>query len=286
MDATVGICAYNEEGNIGPLIDALNLQTCKSIKQIIVVSSGSTDSTDAIVEEHKSNKLRLIREEQRRGKVSAINLIIKAATTPLIVLISADVLPKKNAIAELIKPFTDPRIGIAGARPVPINKKTHPVGFAVHVVWGLHDSISRHTPKFGECIAFRKVLAGVPDSAVDEEEIASLLYKKGYKGVYCPKAIVLNKGPETLKDFIRQRRRIYAGHLALKAKSAHEPPTMNNLNLLWLLLSNADFKAPVRTLFAVFIEGTARLLGLLDFALKRNHNVWKPSPTTKNLKPL
>ena len=37
----------------------------------------------------------------------------------------------------------------------------------------------------------------------------------GYEIRYVPEAVVHNKGPETVGDFIRQRRRIAAGHLHL-----------------------------------------------------------------------
>ncbi|MBU0666785.1 MAG: glycosyltransferase [Nanoarchaeota archaeon] len=46
MDVSIGVMAYNEEGNINSLLNALLKQKTKQafIKEIIVVSSGSTDN--------------------------------------------------------------------------------------------------------------------------------------------------------------------------------------------------------------------------------------------------
>ncbi len=281
MEVTVGICAHNEEGNIGKLIPAILNQQSIKIKDIIVVSSGSTDKTNEIVEAYK--QVNLIKEAKRTGKVSAINKIIKLAKTDIIVLISADVIPKTNTLNELCKPFFNDNIGITGGRPKPINSKKSLIGFTVHVVWGLHHLISKETPKFGECIAFRKVFGKLPKSAVDEEEIASQIENMGLKGRYVPSAIIKNKGPLTIKEFISQRRRIYAGHLTLKSKTGHCVPTLSNTKIALLLLKTVDFKAPIKTAFAISLEGISRLLGYYDYLTKKDHTVWEKITTTKKL---
>ncbi|MCK4915237.1 MAG: glycosyltransferase family 2 protein, partial [Candidatus Eisenbacteria sp.] len=83
LTASVGVMAYNEEQNIGKLLAALTGQSVQNveIRQIIVVSSGSTDRTDDIVREWvaKDERISLIRQESREGKASAINLFLDAA---------------------------------------------------------------------------------------------------------------------------------------------------------------------------------------------------------------
>jgi glycosyltransferase involved in cell wall biosynthesis len=71
LDVSVGICAYNEEENIGALLE--NLLTQQSLphnSEIIVVCSGCTDETPSIVEKfaRKDKRVKLILEEERRGK--------------------------------------------------------------------------------------------------------------------------------------------------------------------------------------------------------------------------
>ena len=51
VPCTVGVFAHNEEANIGQLLEIMLQQELEQveIREIIVVSSGSTDQTDEIV---------------------------------------------------------------------------------------------------------------------------------------------------------------------------------------------------------------------------------------------
>ena len=42
-----------------------------------------------------------------------------------------------------------------------------------------------------------------------------------------PDAVVLNKGPETVDDFLKQRRGIFAGHIYLKETLGYKVSTMS-----------------------------------------------------------
>ena len=78
MRVSVAVPAYNEERNIGLLIDSLRAQKTRraEIVEIVVVASGCTDGTADIVRERQKRRgtpVRLIVEPTRRGKVAAIN---------------------------------------------------------------------------------------------------------------------------------------------------------------------------------------------------------------------
>src|SRR5947209_14291354 len=76
---SVGVMAYNEEANILRTLQAIieqeSQQTC--MEEIIVVASGCTDHTVPIVQEFMRDepRVRLIVQERREGKASAINLL-------------------------------------------------------------------------------------------------------------------------------------------------------------------------------------------------------------------
>ncbi len=80
---SVGITAYNEETNIGHLLAALLDQHLHSVEiaEIIIVASACTDRTVPIVREYMAvdERVRLIEQERREGKTSAINLFLAAA---------------------------------------------------------------------------------------------------------------------------------------------------------------------------------------------------------------
>src|SRR5205823_13534947 len=122
---------------------------------------------------------------KRVGKASAINLFLKEAISPVVVLIGADILPEASALEHLCSSFKDPKIGMVGGRPVPINDPTTFMGHAVHLLWRLHDFLARVHPKLGEVIAFRNVISGIPtDSAVVEISIQALISQLDYQLIY------------------------------------------------------------------------------------------------------
>lgn len=90
---TIGIPAYNEEGNIGKLLTMLLRQreNTFSLVQIIVVNDGSTDRTSTSVCRLNSSLIVLIHHISRKGKSACLDEIIKKATTDLLVLMDADV---------------------------------------------------------------------------------------------------------------------------------------------------------------------------------------------------
>ncbi|HLW03674.1 MAG TPA: glycosyltransferase [Ktedonobacterales bacterium] len=293
INCSVGIMAYNEEANIRRTVEAILHQQAPSvsIQEVIVVASGCTDKTVPILADiaRKEPRVRVCIQEKREGKASAINVFLKQAISPVVMLIGADVIPESTAIEYLCTPFADPNIGMVGGHPIPVNDSATFMGHAVHLLWRLHDALARIRPKLGEVIAFRNVIAGIPaDSAVDEISIQALISQLGYQLIYEPGCIVYNKGPLTLRDFLKQRRRIFAGHLQVRERQKYAASTMNVTPIARQLIACRDFafSTPRQALWSlgtVFLEGIARLQGCYDYQRKHEHQVWQMVDSTKDL---
>jgi len=287
----MGIMAYNEEANIGRLLEAVTTQKFKQVvlTEIVVVASGCTDNTEAVVLEwaKRDARIRLISQEKRMGKASAINDYLPRAQERILVLCSADLLPEPEAIERLVAPFADPEVGMTSSRPVPVNDASQFMGYAAHMLWGLHHAINMKSFKAGEMIAIRKIFERIPyHTAVDEASMEPVIRGQGYQAQYVPTAIVYNKGPETLADFLRQRRRIYAGHLAVRDTLGYNVSTMSGRKILMTLLQNLDWRPKqfAWTWSIVGLEVYGRVLGLRDYKKRRDHAVWEMATTTKQLK--
>ncbi len=288
---SVGVMAYNEERNIGKLLDALTTQTLTdvSIGEIYVVSSGSTDRTDAIVEEwaDREPRITLVRQAEREGKASAINLFLERADAEIFILESGDTLPAPECVENLVAPFADPNVGMTGARPTPVDDPERFMGFVVHMLWRLHHRLALRSPKLGEMVAFRSFVRAIPnDTAVDEASIEAMVVDAGMSLAYAPDAIVYNKGAGDVRDFLKQRRRIYAGHIWLEKEQSYEVSTKKVGGIFAVLREDLEFRprSLLWTAGGVFLEALGRALGVIDYhVLKRNPYTWEVAESTKSL---
>jgi len=284
LKVSVGIPAYNEEGNIGQLLDALEHQITQEvgIDELIVVSSGSTDRTDELVA--KRHGVRLLTESERRGKVSAINLIMRVARNKICVLSNADILLELDAIEKLCIPFQDECVGMTGGKVIPISDAGTFIGFLCHFRWRMSHEVSLIRPVLGELIAFRMVIPPIPNTAADESSIEAAIKDKQYKVVYVPEAVFHNHGAATLSDYIKQRRRIFAGQLRLKHLTGYSASSQSIPIMLIAMMRTLSFtwRSLCWTPFAIIIEMCCRLLGSYDYYVKRaNPHIWDIAGTTK-----
>jgi cellulose synthase/poly-beta-1,6-N-acetylglucosamine synthase-like glycosyltransferase len=291
VKCTVGITAYNEEANIGQLLQAMLDQRLYGVEisEIIVVASGCRDRTIDIVQEYmaKEPRIKLVVQECREGKTSAVNLFLQQAKEDICVLESGDTLPGEDSIEKMVRMFEDPQVGMTGAQKVPVNAPQHIIGYLSHLRLKLEHQLCLEIPRTGELIAFRKVFDRIPpDVAMDEAFVEALIIKRGMQVRYAPDAVVFNMGPETLGDFVRQRRRNFAGHLYLKDKYSYKVSSLENSRVLRIALE--EVWGAIRIIYTLAalagIEAFSRLLGAYDYYIKREkHVVWDMAWTTKQV---
>jgi cellulose synthase/poly-beta-1,6-N-acetylglucosamine synthase-like glycosyltransferase len=290
IKCSVGITAYNEEANIGRLLQAMldQQQYEIDITEIIVVASGCTDRTEEIVQEYMAQdaRIQLHVQQQREGKTSAINLFLAHAQEKICVLESGDTLPREDTIEKMVRMFRDPGVGMTGAQKVAVNTPDHIVGVLSHLRLKMEHQLCLEIPRLGELIAFRKVFDQIPpDVAMDEAFVEAFIIRRGMQVRYAPDAVVYNMGPETVGDFVKQRRRNYAGHLYLKDKYGYKVSSLQNTRVLRLALE--EVWGAIRLVATLVLLGTleiySRLLGAWDYRVrKKKHVVWDMAWSTKD----
>lgn len=108
---TVIVPAYNEESVIAAkLANSLALDYPADRLEVLVVSDGATDATNAIVERHADARVRLLRLP-RSGKAAALNAGAAAAGGDILVLTDADAMLERDALRHLVEPFADGEVG-------------------------------------------------------------------------------------------------------------------------------------------------------------------------------
>ncbi len=225
LDVTVGIPVYNEEKTITKSINSI-LKQIKDNDEVIVVASGCTDNTVREVKkiQRGDKRIKLIIEKERKGKSSAINLIIKNAKHDIIVQTDGDVIIGKGALNNLLRHFKNKKVGGVSGRPVPIIPENNLFyDWTIMSYRKIHELREEESEKgifwhlSGYLLAFRKeALRQVPfaKGAVDAW-MGKIIKENGYKIIYEPEAKVLVKAPLNVKDFINQKARVRAGYCFL-----------------------------------------------------------------------
>lgn len=287
----IGIAVSNEEQNIGTLLETLVNSCPPEIETIYIVSSGSTDKTNEIVQRYaqEDERIQLITEDERNGKASALNLLLtQSENYDYMIYTGGDNLPCREALVRLLATLKTEDADIVGARPVPVDEPDTFMGFCIHLLWNLHHESSLEMPKIsGELMVFRsKIIRELPPAIInDDAYLQSIGEMKKCKIVYCPEAEVLLKGPSTVHDFISQRRRVFIGHKQLefligKKISTMKVPKWKNI------LKACPFSGLKGRTYAVgfiVLQGISFLLAKWDFA---RHNLpikWQMVKTTKSL---
>lgn len=278
MKVSLGIVTYRDREKLRELLRSISSQRLRKVRISEILIVAPEDDQAAIQKALKTQKVTLVNEGRRKGKYAAVNLFLKKAKSDVLILCSGDVTLEENAIERLCVPLEDLKVGIVASHPVPLgggrNKRMEQT---IGLLWELRHTISLSSPKFGEVIAFRNLHLQIPKSAVDEEMLVSIILSRGYRAAYACDAVVYNQGAKTAADYIRQRRRIYCGHLALKKEQGYTAPTLSNLKVLRCLLSDKSLRKPPLPglAYAALLEGLSRFLGTVDFLRGTDHSRWK-----------
>lgn len=287
----IGTMVHDEAWNLPRLLPHLAGLAVDGhrIDPLVVVASGCTDGSVPISQEFAASdaRFRVIVEPSRTGKANAINLFLDALPdeVEICVLVNGDVLPAPDAVRHLLAPFTDARVGMAGARPIPVNRPDSVADRVVRFQWEMHHQVALRRPKLGELVAFRRSGARLPpETAVDEATLEADVVRSGLDLAYAPDAIVWNRGPDNLPEYLDQRARIWAGHLWLWRRTGYRVSTFGPRDLAGPLahhLRAHPEDLPV-ALLAALLEGTARCRGTVDLLVRgRNPTLWPPQPSTR-----
>lgn len=289
--AVIGVLVHNEEPNIERCLRAILDEDAgpARVESVLVVASGCTDQTELIVRRIAAQdaRVRVVVEPKRSGKASALNQLLFQTSEPLVVVLGGDVVFTPGSLARLLEPFQDPSVGMTGARPVPTNARAGLVGNAVNILWDIHHEVSQFRPKLGEAVAFRRVLHEIDrGTLVDEALIEHLVLRHGLRLEYVPTAIVRNHGPETVREFISQRKRVYVGHLILSSATGYRVSSMNIRAAAiagWRLWRRGHSRRYLLT--TVALEAAARIAAHLDRLTRRDRHdgIWQPIRSSKQV---
>lgn len=299
--ASIGICAYNEEHTIGPLLLRLVqiASHCKCrIDQIVVAVNGCTDRTEAIVSQlaEKEPRIRVLHDAVRLGKASALNRLLRYCRSEVFVEVGGDCLPATGALDALLDGLVGPKVGAVTCAQIPV----HGSGLAARIdmaFWWLLKSTKEEMEVQGGnqhlgsvmWAARRSLIKEIPPEVVnDDTYLGVLCAEQGFNVRFVPDAVVYFNSAKTLHDILRQRRRINFGHLQIARSTGRKPPIFANLGVRAKLRILSRFARSAPALLPYLALGTVvelccRALAHLDLRLDTDrHRLWDTAESTKS----
>jgi cellulose synthase/poly-beta-1,6-N-acetylglucosamine synthase-like glycosyltransferase len=195
---SVIISAYNEEKSIADKLEnLLALDYPHDRLQLVLASDGSTDNTNAIIQEYADRGVKLL-ALPRVGKAEALNAAVHASSGEILVFSDANSMFKPDAIRALVKPFADPQVGgVAGDQRYMKKKKTNNEGAGERAYWDFDRLMKEFESKAGNTISAtgaiyairRSLFLPVPEGVTDDFATSTGVIAQGYRLVFAPEAV-------------------------------------------------------------------------------------------------
>jgi biofilm PGA synthesis N-glycosyltransferase PgaC len=213
------ITAFRESKTIGHAIEAFLSQLPPQAEILVICPDPETTT---VVDDYAARypAVRHLADPQR-GKPAALNIGLREAQGDIVVLSDGDVAAAKDALAPLLAPFDDPKVGAVSSHPLSTSPRDTVLGYwshllteSIHQIRLARDQAGLFLVCSGYLFAFRRALvAHVPEDALAEDAVIShRIASQGYRIRYAPQAHVSVKYPTTYRDWLRQKVRSTGGY--------------------------------------------------------------------------
>jgi biofilm PGA synthesis N-glycosyltransferase PgaC len=225
--------------------------------EVLVVSDGSTDDTEGIVEEFAGRGVRLLRTPPR-GKANALNVALENATGEIVFFTDVRQELHRSALAHLVANFADTTVGaVAGEMRLHTPEAGEQADMDMYwryEIWvrARHCRLDSLFNTTGCIYAMRRMLAApLPVDTLSDDAVLPLgAFFRGYRVVFDPQALAFD-APAVAGSEFRRRWRNLAGlwqvHVRIKSLFSRKnrmrfhflSHKSSRLALPWALLASA-----------------------------------------------
>jgi len=213
------IAVHNGEEFIQKKLESiLALDYPADLREILVISDGSTDGTRSIVETFADRGVRLL-NVPRGGKASALNAGLAQAKGDILFFTDVRQALDRHALSHLVANFADPSVGAVTGELKLLNPARAGEQADMELYWKFelwarlqHSRIDSIFSVTGCIYALRRSLAAPlpPDTIADDGTSSLRAFFNGYRVVYDPEAIAYDYPAAPGGEF-RRRLRTLAG---------------------------------------------------------------------------
>lgn len=215
---TLIVSAYNEEAVIGAKLEnATALAYPAERLEILVVSDASSDQTDEIVRQAaaKDSRIRLLRQNERRGKSAGLNNAVEMAKGEVVVFSDANAMYDSNALRELTRYFADPRVGYVVGAALYYDPNGSRAAESEGLYWKLEMALKQLESDYDSVVggdgaiyaARRQLFRPLQDDDISDFVNPIQIVAAGYRGRFNRRAFCYEGAGESFsKEFGRKRR--------------------------------------------------------------------------------
>jgi cellulose synthase/poly-beta-1,6-N-acetylglucosamine synthase-like glycosyltransferase len=227
---TLLVAAYNEADIIRDKIkNTLELDYPKNKLEIFFVTDGSTDRTPEIVKEYPA--IQLFHSFERKGKIHAVNRVMKSVKTPIVIFCDANTDLNREAIKYIVRHYQDPTIGgVAGEKRILSKDKDNASGSGEGLYWKYESFLKKKDAEVysivgaaGELFSVRTELFEEPaeNMIIEDFYLSMRITAKGYRFAYEPDAFAMETASASVKEEWKRKVRISAGGFQAMAKLSY-----------------------------------------------------------------
>jgi cellulose synthase/poly-beta-1,6-N-acetylglucosamine synthase-like glycosyltransferase len=260
------VTAFNEKDYIAQKVAnsfSLNYPTEKI--QYLWVTDGSNDETLDLLK--KYDGLELHHQEERRGKMHAMNRGMKYVKAPIVIFSDTNTILGTESIREIVRCFSNPKVGcVAGEKRIVEHTTEAAAGAGEGLYWKLESWIKRKDWELNSAVGAVGELFAIRTELFEEVEIDTLLddfmislriAQKGYKIAYAPNAYAEETASLNVTEELKRKIRIAAGGIQtiFRLKALLNP--FKNGILSWQYFSHKVLRwslAPLSLFMLVFVN--------------------------------
>lgn len=223
---SIVIAAHNEAESLPQKMRNLSELDYPSDRyEILVVSDGSTDSTDRIMGAQRNERLHFFVLPEHAGKAVALNRALAAAQGEIIVFNDARQAIDPAALRYLVANFADPTVGCVSGELMLADAQAGAAGQGLGLYWRLEKKIREWEAATGSVVgatgalyAVRKdLLVEIPAGCLlDDVYLPLHVARQGKRVLFEPRALVYDRVANPQQEFRRKVRTLTGNYQLLK----------------------------------------------------------------------
>ena len=245
--------------------------------QIVVVSDGSTDRTEAILRDHAHDaRVQVVMNQLPRGKAAGLNDAIEVAQGEVIVFTDARQKIELSAVRRLMESFADPEVGGVSGELMLGDPESGEVAEGMGLYWQIEKKIRELEGASGSVVGAtgalyavrRELLTTLPAGTIlDDVYVPLHVARQGKRVVFEPRARAWDSpdlGAE--REFSRKVRTLSGNYQLLQSAPwllTNENPIRFEFVSHKLLRLIAPFALAVTLVTSAFLSGTGYRIALI-----------------------